>query len=139
MYYLSAGNRGLFKSYYCYILFLPFEKSFSDIMKKVFISISVYSWKKIIFLTNIRNKSVVRKINLYFFDFIKNGQIFPSKVCYFQYGHRFLFSRVMGNIRMYKEYVWKNLLKIAGKTSIIFSWYSDSISLLISILSEAKG
>ena len=28
MYYLSACNRGLFKSYYCYVLFFPFEKSF---------------------------------------------------------------------------------------------------------------
>ena len=27
MYYLSACNIGLFKSYYCHVLFLPFEKS----------------------------------------------------------------------------------------------------------------
>ena len=26
-----------------------------------------------------------------FFDVIKNGQIFPSKVCHFQYDHRFAF------------------------------------------------
>ena len=28
MYYLSAYNRGLFKSYNCYVLFLAFKKSF---------------------------------------------------------------------------------------------------------------
>ena len=34
---------------------------------------------------------------------MKNGQIFPSKVRHFQYDHRFLFSREMGNIRTCKE------------------------------------
>ena len=38
-----------------------------------------------------------------FFEVIKNGQIFPSKVCHFQYDHRFLFSREMRNIRTRKE------------------------------------
>ena len=38
-----------------------------------------------------------------FFEVIKNGQIFPSKVCHFQYDHRFLFSREMRNIRTHKE------------------------------------
>ena len=42
MYYSSACNRGLFKNYYCYILFLPFEKS-SSIMKNIFNSISIPS------------------------------------------------------------------------------------------------
>ena len=30
---------------------------------------------------------------------MKNGQIFHSKVCHFQYDHRFLFSREMGNMQ----------------------------------------
>ena len=34
---------------------------------------------------------------------MRNGHVFPSKVCHFQYDHRFLFSRGMGNIRAYKE------------------------------------
>ena len=38
-----------------------------------------------------------------FFEVIKNGQIFPSKFFRFQYDHRFLFSREMGNIRTRKE------------------------------------
>ena len=61
-------------------------------------------------LTNIRNKCVTRKINL-FFSVTKNGQIFPSKVCHFQYGHRFLFSREMGNIRTCKEIRLQKLIK----------------------------
>ena len=54
-------------------------------------------------LTNIRNESVIRKINLYFFNVMKNDHIFPSKVCHFQYDHGLLFSRETGNIREYKE------------------------------------
>ena len=38
-----------------------------------------------------------------FFDAIKNGHIFPSKVCHFQCDRRFLLSREMGNIRTCKE------------------------------------
>ena len=44
-----------------------------------------------------------------FFDVTKNGQIFPSKVCHFQYDHRFLSSRQMGNIRTCKEVCLKIL------------------------------
>ena len=41
MYYFSACNRGLFKSYYYYVLFLPFEKSF-----KYYDSIYLYIFYK---------------------------------------------------------------------------------------------
>ena len=106
MYYLPAWNRGLIQIYYCYVLFLPFGKSFKY-YEKYFNSISIYSWKQISLLTNIRNKFVIRNINLWFFDVMKNSQIFPSKVCPFQYDHRFVFNREMGNIRMY---ILQNLL-----------------------------
>ena len=33
-----------------------------------------------------------------FFGVMKNGQVFSSKVCHFQYDRRFLFSREMVNI-----------------------------------------
>ena len=62
-------------------------------------------------LTNIRNKCVLRKINLYFFDVMKNGQVFPSKVCHFQHDHKSLFSREMGNIRTCKEIRLQKLIK----------------------------
>ena len=35
-----------------------------------------------------------------FLDVIKNGHIFPSKVCHFQCDHRFLFGRAMENQSM---------------------------------------
>ena len=98
MYYLSAFNRGLFKSYYCYVLFLSFEKSFRRYEKS-----SVHILEKNFFLTNMRNKRVISKINLYCYNIMKNGQIIPVKVCPFQYIHRFFFSREMGNIRACKE------------------------------------
>ena len=101
MYYLSACNRGLFKKYYCYVLFLSFEKSLKY-YENLFLIPSLYFLKKRFPITNIRNKCVIRKINLFFFDVMKNGQIFPSKVFHFQYDQRFLLSREMGNIRTCK-------------------------------------
>ena len=50
---------------------------------------------------------------------MKNDQIFPSKVCHFQYDNRFLFSREMGNIRSCKEVRLKKRVK--------FSLSGDSI------------
>ena len=94
MYYLSASNRGLSKSSYCYVLFLLFKKS--------------YKYEKYIW-----------NINLYFFDVMKNGQMFPSEVCHFQYDHRFLFSREMGNIRTWKEKLLQKLIKF-GSSELSF-------------------
>ena len=89
------GTIGMF--HFCHL------KNPSDVMKDIVNSISIYSWKKIPLLTNIRIKYVIRKINLSFSDVMKNSQIFPSKVCHFQYDQRFLFSKETGNIRAYKE------------------------------------
>ena len=58
------------------------------------------------------------KYLFFFFDVIKNDQIFLSNICHFQYDHRFLFSREMGNIRTCKEYVCKNVLKLDCQDSI---------------------
>ena len=33
----------------------------------------------------------------------KNGQVFPSKICDFQYDHRLLLSKEMGNITSCKK------------------------------------
>ena len=48
--------------------------------------------------TNIRDKCVIRKVNL-FSDVMKNVQIFPSEIDHFKHDRRCLFSREMGNIR----------------------------------------
>ena len=45
MYYLSACKRGLFKSYYCYVLFLSFGKSFKYYEKQFLIQ-SPYTLEK---------------------------------------------------------------------------------------------
>ena len=45
------------------------------------------------------------------FDVVKNGQILPSKVFQFQYDHRLLFSRELGNIRSCKELRVEELIK----------------------------
>ena len=81
-------------------------------MKNIFNSISTYHSKKKkkkekkTYVNKHKKqmyKCVARKINLYFPDVMKNGQTFSSKVCHFQYDHRFLFRREMGNIRRCNE------------------------------------
>ena len=62
--------------YFCH------SKNPLDVMKNIFDSIHIYFWKKLSLLTN-RNKRVIRKVNLYFFDAMKSGHIFPSKVLSF--------------------------------------------------------
>ena len=66
-----------------------------------------------------RNKRVIIKINPLFFDVMKNGNVFPSKVCHFQYDHRFHFSRETGNINGYKEV----RLKIKNRLGIFSSHF----------------
>ena len=73
-------------------------------MKNIFNFISLYIWAKISLLTNKRDK---RLFFFFFFDVVKNGLIFSSKVCHFQYGHRFLFSKETRNIRAYKDVPFK--------------------------------
>ena len=76
-----------------------------------------YIFLKNAVLTNISNKYVIRKINLYFFDVMKNDQIFSSNVCHFQYDHRFFFSREMGIIRMRKELRLQRLVYLVCQDS----------------------
>ena len=47
----------------------------------------MFLWK-VSLLTDIKNKYAFRKTKPYFFDLMKNGQIFPSKVCKLQYEDR---------------------------------------------------
>ena len=65
--------------YFCH------PKSPLNIMKNVFNSITICSWKKIFLVNKPKSKCVIRK-NLYFFDILKNGLILPLKACHFQYG-----------------------------------------------------
>ena len=90
---------------------------------------SLYILEKISLSTNIRNKCVTRKRNLYFSDVIKNGQIFPSKVCHFQYDNRLLFSRKMGNIRSWKEVQLQKLIKFRLSDSIRIWHFSGCLKL----------
>ena len=122
MYYLSSCNRGLFKGYYCHVLFFGHSKNHSNIMKDISNCISIYLWKKNSLLTNIRNKCVIRKMNLYSFDFLSNGQIFASKVRNCQYYHRFLFGREMWNIRTCKEKRLQKLIKFGLSRYYLF-WH----------------
>ena len=83
MHYLSACNRDLFKSCYCYVLFLP---NLSNIIKNIFNSIYLFL-KKSFFVNTYEKQMYYEGNKSLFFDVMENGQIFPSKVCRFKYDH----------------------------------------------------
>ena len=106
MYYSHACNRDVFIKVTIAMFYICHSKNPSNIIKNIFNSISTYSWNKISLLTNIKNKSVIIKINLYFFEVMKGGKIVPSKV--FQYNQRFFFSKKW---RTCKEICLQRLIK----------------------------
>ena len=59
---------------------------------------------------------------------MKNGQIFPSKVCHFQYDNRFFFCKKMGNIGSCKKVRLQKLIKcrLSGD-SICFSTFYNCL------------
>ena len=63
--------------YFCHL------KNTSGIMKTIFNSISIYSWKKNSLLTNIRNKRVIREINFIFLMPWKMAKVFLQKFVIF--------------------------------------------------------
>ena len=70
MHYLSSCNKGHLKVdiamfYFCY------SKDPLNIMKNIFKSISLYSWKKKFLVNEYGKQMCSSKINLYFFDFMK--------------------------------------------------------------------
>ena len=88
------------------------SKNPSDVMKNIFNAISIYSWKKKIFFNKYKKQTCYKeKISLLFWCH-ENGHTFPSKICHFQYDHRFLFSREMGNSRACNEVRLQKLIKL---------------------------
>ena len=87
MYYLSACNRDLLIIYDCYVFFFSFGKRLKHYEQFSQFHLDLVL-KKTSPLHKPKSKCVTRKINLYIFDVVKNGQIFPSEVCYFQYGYK---------------------------------------------------
>ena len=85
------------------------SKNISNITKNIFSSMSICCWKKL--LVNKYKKQMCYNENLYFFEVMKNGEIFPLKVCHFQYDHRFLFRRETRNSRTCKEVCMQKLIK----------------------------
>ena len=73
MYYLSACYKSLLKSYYYYVLFLPFKKCFNCYEKYFSFHLYIFLKKKFL-LTNIRN--VIKEVNLYFSDVIEMAKFF---------------------------------------------------------------
>ena len=80
MYYLSPYNRSLFKSYYCYVIF-GIQKAL-QILWKIFLIPSLFS-KNTSFLTNIRNKCVIREINIYILMLWKMAKFFLQRFVIF--------------------------------------------------------
>ena len=78
----------------------------------MFLIPSLYILEQYLLVKNIGSKCVIRKINLlFFFDVMKNEQIFASEICHFEHDDRFLFNREMGNIRSRKDVTLQKLVK----------------------------
>ena len=119
MFCLSACNRSMFKSYYCYVLFLPF-KNLSNFMKSFFNSIFIYSWNKILLLTKIRSKCFIRKKNLYFLKLSKMAKFFLQMFVIFNMiTDSFLVEKCV-TLERTRTYVCKNLLNLDYQNSICF-------------------
>ena len=110
MYYLPAWIETCLKATIAMFCFCC-SKNPSNIKKIYLIPFLYILEKRISLVTNIRKKYVTGKVNPYFFDVMKHGQIFLSKVCHFQFGHRFLFSTEMSNIRKCEEVCLRKLIK----------------------------
>ena len=95
--------------------------------------------EKISLSANIRNKCVIRKINLYyyyyyyyyfvFFDVMKYDHIISSKLWHFLYNNRFLFSREMENIRSCKEIKLQKLMKLRLSEHYLFWHFSSCLKM----------
>ena len=57
-------------------------------MKNIFFHIYIFL-KKDFFVNKYKEKTCYRENKSLFFDIMENDQIFPSKVCHFQYDRRF--------------------------------------------------
>ena len=74
-----------------------------NIMKNALNSISIYFWKKMALLTNIRKKRLLTSW--------KMAKILSSIVSHFQHDYRLLFSTEMGNIRTCKKVRLQELMR----------------------------
>ena len=80
MYYLAACNTGLFKSFYCNVLFLPFEET-PQVLWKMFLIPSLYIYDEKNHFNNKYKKQMCHNENkCLFFDVMKKRQYFPSNV-----------------------------------------------------------
>ena len=116
MYYLAACNTGLFKSYYCNVLFLPFEET-PQVLWKMFLIPSPYIYdKKNHFINKYKKQMCHNENKCLFFDVMKKRQYFPSNVCH--YDNRLVFSSEIRNIRSCKEVGLQKLVKC--EDSVLF-------------------
>ena len=105
--------------YFCH------SKNPSNIMNNTLNSISIYSWTKKNLLTNIRNKCIIRKINLYFWRY-EEWSHFSFKSLLFPIWSRISFLVEKWGTERARRYVSKNLLILDCKDSIRFGIYQVS-------------
>ena len=95
----------------------------SDIMKNIFNSISIYSFKKISLLTNVRNKEVVRKTNFFFFTSWKMATFFLQKFVIFNTIPDSFLVEKWGTLERARRYLCKYLLNLDFQDSICFAFF----------------
>ena len=123
IYYLSACNKDHFKSYYrCFIFAI---RRILQILWKIFIITSLYILEKNFFVSKYGKQMSYKENKSLFYDVMKSGPIFPSKVCHFQCDRRFHFSRKMENIRTFVEVRLQKLIKYRFPVHYSF-WHLSS-------------
>ena len=106
---------------YCLLWFIfAMQKIFQILWKFFFNSISIYSWNKILLLTKIRNKCLIRKTNLYFSKLSKMPKFFFQMLVIFDMiTDSFLVEKCV-TLESAGTYVCKNLLNLDYQNSIFF-------------------
>ena len=97
MYYLSPSNGVACLKVTIAMFYFCHSKNPLNIMKNIFNSIFIYSWKKISLLTDVWNKYVIRNVHLYFLTSWKMAKYFLQKFA--------IYNMITDSFSVYNLYV----------------------------------
>ena len=118
MYYLSACNRGLFESYYCYVLFLPFKKSLRHYEK--YFQFHLYIFLKKNFLVNNYKKQMCYKEKI---SLLLKAWKMAVFFLHFQYITDSFLVEKWETLERARRYVWKSLSNLDCLDGICFAFF----------------
>ena len=87
--------------------------------------------KALLLLFKSQKEMCCKKINPYFFDVVRNGQMFPSILCHFQYDIRLFLVEKWEILEVARKHDRKNLLNIALSRWYSFWYFSSCLKIKI--------